>query len=67
MNGHTEFSDPGQTIPSLNADGRKVNDFRQLREDFRIYPGEDGLKYQNLKLLGMGGMGIVYSGEDPTL
>ena len=67
MSGHTEFSDPGQTIPSLNADGRKVNDFRQLREDFRIYPGEDGLKYQNLKLLGMGGMGIVYSGEDPTL
>lgn len=58
--------DPEVTIPALN-NADEFADYSELRESFRIYPGEDGLKYKNLKLLGMGGMGIVYSAEDPTL
>lgn len=62
---HTEI-DLGQTIPSV-SDGDEVEDFSQLREEFRIFPGEDGSEYRNLRLLGMGGMGVVYSADDPTL
>ena len=63
----TRIIEQEKTIPSLSVDGKSVQDYNEVRQDFRIYPGEDGLKYQDLKLLGMGGMGIVYSGEDPTL
>ncbi len=61
-----ELFDPEKTI-TANSGGSQVTDFGQIREDFRIYPDEDGVKYENLKLLGMGGMGVVYSADDPTL
>ena len=60
-------SDLGATIPAASVDAGIVSDFQELRREFHIYPGEDGCKYQNLKLLGMGGMGVVFSGDDPTL
>lgn len=62
---HTVF-DLEQTIPSVSG-GDEVADFSQLRDEFRIFPGEDGSEYRDLKLLGMGGMGVVYSADDPTL
>ncbi|MBE6388998.1 MAG: serine/threonine protein kinase [Lentisphaerae bacterium] len=61
-----ESSVPDQTIPG-SADSAAVADFRALREQFGIFPCEDGSEYRDLKLLGMGGMGVVFSGEDPTL
>ncbi len=67
MESWQDFSDPGATIPAASDSDGSVSDFRKLRDEFHIYPGEDGLKYQDLKLLGMGGMGVVFSGEDPTL
>ena len=54
----TRIIEQEKTIPSLSVDGKSVQDYNEVRQDFRIYPGEDGLKYQDLKLLGMGGMGI---------
>ncbi|MBE6376192.1 MAG: serine/threonine protein kinase [Lentisphaerae bacterium] len=66
MSNFNDTTDPGQTI-SAAAGGKNYTDYGELRQDFRICPGEDGCKYQDLKLLGMGGMGVVYSGEDPTL
>ena len=58
---------PDQTIPAASGDGTVVADFRELRKTFGIFPCEDGSEYHNLKLLGMGGMGVVFSGDDPTL
>ena len=58
--------DHGQTIPSVSTE-EEIKDYGQLRNEFQIFPGEDGSKYHSLKLLGMGGMGVVYSAEDPSL
>ena len=58
--------DQEKTIPSF-VSGEEISDHARLREEFSIFPGEDGSDYRNLKLLGMGGMGVVYSAEDPTL
>ena len=60
-------SDPGATIPAASTGDGNVSDFGKLREEFHIFPGEDGSKYEELKLLGMGGMGVVFSAKDPTL
>lgn len=62
---HTVFVHE-ETIPSVSMD-EEIKDYGQLRDEFKIFPGEDGSKYHSLKLLGMGGMGVVYSAEDPSL
>ncbi|MBQ4329318.1 MAG: serine/threonine protein kinase [Lentisphaeria bacterium] len=65
-NKETVFNDPEKTIASFSG-GEVISDYAALREEFAIFPGEDGAKYRNMKLLGMGGMGVVYSADDPTL
>ncbi len=62
----TTILEQGKTIPSFTG-GEEISDHARLREEFSIFPSEDGSDYRNLKLLGMGGMGIVYSADDPTL
>ncbi|MBR7131274.1 MAG: serine/threonine protein kinase [Lentisphaeria bacterium] len=58
--------DPSRTVAGTSS-GEEITDCRQLRESCLIYSGEDGSLYRDFKLLGMGGMGVVYSAEDPTL
>ena len=59
--------DPEYTIPSVSEADGEVGNYAELREEFGIFPDEDGSRYYDLKLLGMGGMGAVFSGGDPTL
>ena len=66
MSETTEKFNPENTIVAASS-SEFIGDYSELRDEFGIYPGEDGSHYHELKLLGMGGIGAVFSGEDPTL
>ena len=67
MSNYPENFDPEYTIPTVSESDDAVDDYGKLREEFAIFPDADGSCYYDLKLIGMGGMGAVFSGSDPTL
>ena len=55
----TVFGDPGNTDPLPSVD--------ILREQYDIALGDDLRNYGKLKLIGLGGMGMVFQAKDQTL
>ncbi|MCI5779284.1 MAG: serine/threonine protein kinase [Lentisphaeria bacterium] len=61
MNDRHQEDNPEYTVPE------PVGPDAELPENFRLPSDTDGGMFQDLKLLGMGGMGVVYEADDPAL
>lgn len=57
----TNADNPEYTIPAPAAD------IPDIPENIHVPEDAGGMRFQNLKLLGMGGMGVVYEADDPAL